>query len=491
MLATHQVDGTASHAKFMAAMAERGIYVVVPLTRTYWGYLPADRADPACYEGDEGTNLVNSAKSIVRQFSKYTNTLFFTAANEIALNSGDAGYTSLPCVKALVRDMHKFQASCSAMRSVPLIYAGQDIGSQGRRLVSDYLSCADEHNGGSQAAIDVYGLNVYNWCSETEVYQNSGYKGIMDDYSEYGIPMIFSEFGCTGGDFATSCTSDDDPFPGGRGFVQVATLVSGANMDSTFSGGIAYEFSMESNGFGLVLKPGYLDGQDSHITLDSYKSLQGQFQTVAATDFGAANWTRHGDSRNAETLGDFCDWRPHATRSLDRPACPDYATLGITGELPPEPRTRTTTRARRTSSRAAWRRTTTALAVEPRRPAPPCPAPRTTTMMPRQKQSRPGSPAAASRSLAGRASAWSWRRRGPLSPRASGKSARTRSTQAARTRRGSLPTAPSRTMASPRWLRECPACGPGCVCVGWGGGVYSKWLAIARTPAQPTSGANS
>ena len=228
------------------------------------------------------------------------------------------------------------ERSCSAMRSVPLIYAGQDMGSQGRRLVSDYLSCADEDNGGSQAAIDVYGLNVYNWCSETEVYQNSGYKGIMDDYSEYGIPMVLSEFGCTGGDFATSCTSDDDPFPGGRGFVQVAEL-TGANMDSTFSGGIAYEFSMESNGFGLVLKPGYLDGQDAHITLDSYKSLQGQFQTVAATDFGAANWTRHGDSRDAETLGDFCSWRPHATGSLGRPVCPDYTTLGITGELPPEP----------------------------------------------------------------------------------------------------------------------------------------------------------
>ena len=52
--------------------------------------------------------------------------------------------------------------------------------------------------------IDVYGLNVYNWCSETEVYQNSGYKGIMDDYQNYGIPMILSEFGCNGGDFVTS-----------------------------------------------------------------------------------------------------------------------------------------------------------------------------------------------------------------------------------------------------------------------------------------------
>ena len=113
----------------MALAESLGLYVLVPLTGTVWGYLKADVPSPNCYSdeidgyGNVGSNLVWNAKAVIAEFSGYPNTLMFVAGNELMLHNGGPAF---PCLKALVRDLHAFQSLCEAnMRRVPLIYATQ------------------------------------------------------------------------------------------------------------------------------------------------------------------------------------------------------------------------------------------------------------------------------------------------------------------------------------------------------------------------------
>jgi hypothetical protein len=48
----------------------------------------------------------------------------FTAANELVLGGRESrtGFACIPCFKALVRDVHRFQSKCGlSMRRIPLM----------------------------------------------------------------------------------------------------------------------------------------------------------------------------------------------------------------------------------------------------------------------------------------------------------------------------------------------------------------------------------
>lgn len=116
----YRLDPSKTHARFMAKAESLGIYVILPLTGIEGGILNAGLPSPECYTRE----LRNFAMRVVRQFSKYPNTLMFTAANELTHHGHQTGtgYACMPCLKALVRDVHAFQKSCGhAMRRVPLM----------------------------------------------------------------------------------------------------------------------------------------------------------------------------------------------------------------------------------------------------------------------------------------------------------------------------------------------------------------------------------
>lgn len=275
----YNIDPALSHAKFMYKAAEFGIYVMVPLTRKDWGFLPAFPS-PDCYEkvldnyGHVGVNLLTSAKMIVKEFSNYTNTLMFVVANELPVNDKN-GYAAFPCVKALTRDIHHYQATCAAsMRRVPLLYADQDIGQPDRLTVARYMTCAQQS---AEDAVDAYGLNVYSWCDDHYLddhgmpsFRYSPYQAILDDFGQMDKPLLFTEFGCNTGQFETLC-----PYPKGRTWPDVPYMFR--EMDEVLSGAVAFEYSQEKNQFGIVLTPGFLEGQDELRELPSFHALQEKF----------------------------------------------------------------------------------------------------------------------------------------------------------------------------------------------------------------------
>ncbi|CAE8712048.1 unnamed protein product [Polarella glacialis] len=275
----YNVNPSNSHAKFMNLAASLGIYVLVPLTRMDWGFLPAFPS-PDCYEkvlegyGHVGVNLLTSAKLIVQEFSKYTNTLMFVVANELPVNDKN-GFAAYPCVKSLTRDIHRYQASCAeGMRRVPLIYADVDMGAPDRGIIAKYMTCELES---PDDAVDAYGLNVYSWCDENYLdehkrvnFRYSPYQAVLDDFGGYDKPLLFTEFGCNTGVFETAC-----PYPKGRTWPDVPHMFK--EMAEVLSGAIAFEYSMEKNQFGIVLTPGFLKGQTEVRLLPSFYALQKAF----------------------------------------------------------------------------------------------------------------------------------------------------------------------------------------------------------------------
>jgi len=276
----YNIDPEANHSKFMNAAAKLGLYVIVPLTRKDWGFLPAF-ASPDCYTqnitdyGVVGVNVLTSAKLIVKQFSQFDNLLLFTVANEMTVNDKN-GFSAFPCVKALTRDIHEYQTACSSgMRKIPLIYSDMDMGSPDRGIIGQYLTCSLES---PADAVDVYGLNVYSWCDPgypddtgKDNFNYSPYFNIKKDFEQFAAPFMFTEFGCNTGAWQMGC-----PYKGGRNWTQVKAIME--DMGEVISGAIAFEFSMEKNQYGLALTPGFLEGQDKQKLLDNYFALQKQFK---------------------------------------------------------------------------------------------------------------------------------------------------------------------------------------------------------------------
>ena len=194
------MDPNVDHTAFMEACAERGIYVTVPVTGAVYGILDASRNSPGCYTdiipvscshrrlpqridandsvrpsersvlvvmpltavhvlpawrwngqgyGDGrtlGTVLVEYALEIVKEFSAFNNAFSFVVGNEVYLHS-TVGFGCIPCVKALVRDIHAWQRGClGGVRAVPLVYAAQHQPATIQMWIANYLSCqVQEH----------------------------------------------------------------------------------------------------------------------------------------------------------------------------------------------------------------------------------------------------------------------------------------------------------------------------------------------------------
>ncbi|CAE7941819.1 GAS2, partial [Symbiodinium necroappetens] len=210
----YNLDPRLSHAKFMKKAASLGIYAIVPLTGKDYGFLPAFPA-PECYTkdledyGNVGVNLLGFAKTLMKEFSQYNNTLMFTAANELAQLDKN-GYSAFPCVKAFVRDLHNYQ-------------------------------------------------ETYPGDGKADNFQYSPYKDIKQDFEDFSVPFIFSEFGCNLGVFKTKC-----PYPGGRTWPDVKHFL-GEDMGQFMSGAVAFQWSMDKEEYGLTLSPGFLAGQASGL----------------------------------------------------------------------------------------------------------------------------------------------------------------------------------------------------------------------------------
>jgi hypothetical protein len=186
------VDPSQNHDAFMCALQNVGIYVI-------FGLLADCGADcsigpvqaPACYPPLVKTR----GQFIINTFSKYRNTLAFSAGNEVAWYAREAGGETswnAPCQKQFLRDMRSYIHGCSAIansilpRKVPigLVTAGFD-----RSLKARYFGCRTDPNDELENA-EWYGINSYRHCdpNAVSVDELTGILELQQDFLAYQLP---------------------------------------------------------------------------------------------------------------------------------------------------------------------------------------------------------------------------------------------------------------------------------------------------------------
>ncbi|SCW03448.1 LAFE_0G10660g1_1 [Lachancea fermentati] len=244
----YTVDNSQDHSDCMQMLTDANIYVILDVNTPDSSI---SRYDPACsYNADYLQNVF----ATVDAFASYDNVLGFFAGNEV-INSVNTTNTAT-YVKAVVRDMKKY-IKARGYRQIPVGYSAADVSSN-RQLAAEYFNCGSDDD----ARIDMFGVNDYSWCGQSS-FQTSGYATKMKLYANYSIPIFLSEFGC-------------NEVPGSRPFTEITAIYSD-RMSSVFSGGLVYEYSNETNNYGLV----QIDNDTSVTKLQDYYNLQKEYSSVS------------------------------------------------------------------------------------------------------------------------------------------------------------------------------------------------------------------
>lgn len=330
------VDGfpkvNTNYDEFMQYMQSQGLYVLVPLTPpgfAPWGNCPLNReglpplnSTATCYP----SCLLSYAQSVINVFSKYTNTLSFIIGNEVM--NGDNTWGAAPCVKAFARDVKAYMNSCrSSMRPIPLTYSSADTpGSTPPHspdvmdaLKAQYLSCD------GSASIDIYGLNLYRWCSDQDTFEKV-YQKLQDELESLSIPVIMTEMDCTDFYYHINGTTTK-----GQRDWKVMTTLLGPNMSEVFSGGTAYSYGSEG-GSSFAF---YLGGGSDFKGSPGYNKSCGFPDNVCAVDLFATALAAAECPDNTPVGANLCIWTPTGYNRTT-PTCPsdDVLPKGI-GAVPP------------------------------------------------------------------------------------------------------------------------------------------------------------
>ncbi|KOS21596.1 hypothetical protein ESCO_005044 [Escovopsis weberi] len=255
----YAVDNSKDHDTCMNALADAGIYVVADVNNPKYSI---NRIDPG---PSYNPTYLQSVFATVEMLAKYPNTLAFFSGNEV-INDETGTDAAAPYVKATKRDMTNYMKA-RGLRLVPVGYSAADVSSN-RMQTAQYMNCGDDDD----ARSDFFAFNDYSWCNSDFV--TSGWDQKVKNFTDYGLPIFLSEWGC----------NINRP----RKFDEFSALMS-SNMSAVYSGGLLYEYSNETNDYGIVSIKG-----DKVTELDEY----GLFKKALAdnpspTGDGGASKTTH------------------------------------------------------------------------------------------------------------------------------------------------------------------------------------------------------
>lgn len=210
-------------------------------------------------------------------------------------------------IRAVIRDMKEYIVQ-NVGRSIGVGYSAADVST----LLSstwNYLNC--ELSNSTESKVDFFGLNDYEWCGDSS-YTESGYDNLVTLFGQdTSVPVFFSEYGC----------NNVSP----RTFTNVPILY-GDDMD-VLSGGLVFEYSQETNDYGLVTI-----NSSTEVTLsEDYNYLALQYAGLDISSLETVNTTAEAATATScaaamVTGGNFTvDW--------DLPEAPSGAAAVITSGL--------------------------------------------------------------------------------------------------------------------------------------------------------------
>ncbi|KAH7305163.1 Glucanosyltransferase-domain-containing protein [Rhexocercosporidium sp. MPI-PUGE-AT-0058] len=219
----YTVDNSASHDEGMKLLADAGIYLALDANTPEFSL---NRQNNQTLFQSYNENYLQSIFATIDAFAKYSNLLLIINGNEVINERNNT--IAAPYIKALQRDM-KAYISARKYRNIPVGYAAADVAENVDQQLA-YFDC-----GPAGVRGDFFALNDYSWC-DPNTFTGAGWDKKVARYTGYGVPIFMAEFGC---------------ITNRRDWNEVAALYS-SNMTAVYSGGLAYEYTTEANGYGLV-----------------------------------------------------------------------------------------------------------------------------------------------------------------------------------------------------------------------------------------------
>ncbi|KAL1593864.1 hypothetical protein SLS60_010597 [Paraconiothyrium brasiliense] len=272
----YTIDNSQNHDEGMAILDEAGIYLALDANTPNYSL---NRESNATLHRSYNDVYLQSVFATIDQFADYNNLLVFFSGNEVinAVNNTNAA----PYIKAVTRDMKQYISNRHS-RKIPVGYSAADVAEVIEQQAL-YFDC-----GSDDARADFFAFNDYSWCDKEDglqTFQGAGWDKKVETYKNFPRPIFLSEHGCI------------EP---NRQWGEIAALFS-TKMTGVYSGGLAYEYTVEPNGYGIVdIKNGKLTPNED------FKSLKAAYANV--TNPNGNGGARTSDGEASECPEESEDW---------------------------------------------------------------------------------------------------------------------------------------------------------------------------------------
>ncbi|KAH7071519.1 Glucanosyltransferase-domain-containing protein [Paraphoma chrysanthemicola] len=219
----YTIDNSKNHDEGMKLLDDAGIYLALDANTPKYSL---NRENLATLRRSYNDVYLQNVFATVDAFADYSNLLLFFSGNEVINERNNTN--AAPFIKAVTRDMKQYIANRKG-RVIPVGYSAADV-AENIEAQALYFNC-----GTDDERSDFFAFNDYSWCDPSS-FQISGWDKKVETYKDYSKPIFLSEFGC---------------ITNTRQWGEIASLYH-TNMTSVYSGGLAYEYTVEPNGYGIV-----------------------------------------------------------------------------------------------------------------------------------------------------------------------------------------------------------------------------------------------
>jgi hypothetical protein len=258
----YTIDNSKNHDEGMKMLDDAGIYVALDANTPKYSL---NRENAQTLHRSYNDVYLQNVFATIDAFADYSNLLLFFSGNEVINERNNTN--AAPYIKAVTRDMKQYIANRKG-RIIPVGYSAADV-AENIEAQATYFNC-----GSDDERSDFFAFNDYSWCDPSS-FTASGWDKKVETYKSYSKPIFLSEFGC---------------ITNTRQWGEIAALYS-TNMTGVYSGGLAYEYTVEPNGYGIVEV-----GSDGKITPnDDFKRLKAAYEKTS-NPTGSGNARENGSA---------------------------------------------------------------------------------------------------------------------------------------------------------------------------------------------------
>jgi hypothetical protein len=299
----YTIDNSKNHDEGMKMLDDAGIYLALDANTPKYSL---NRETNATLHRSYNDVYLQNVFATVEAFHDYNNLLVFFSGNEVINQKNNTGAATY--IKATTRDMKRFIKEKSP-RPIPVGYSAADV----RENIEEqalFFNC-----GSDDERSDFFAFNDYSWC-DPQTFTGAGWDKKVEMYESYSKPIFLSEFGC---------------ITNRRDWGEIASIYH-TNMTSVYSGGLAYEYTVEPNGYGLV----EVSSSGSIEPNDDFKRLKTAYEKTS-NPRGDGGFKENGKASQCPPASE--NWE---VETSDLPATPKKAeafmtkgagkAVGLTGE---------------------------------------------------------------------------------------------------------------------------------------------------------------